>query len=140
MWSKDSEENMPNVDDHGLEVLKKAARNIDPVPKKDYALQVILVKDESGGTTPFSPVITNTPVPILNTEIEIKIPDNCKSFILRARKSSRLRMSYTAGGTNTEWITIPRGGYWIEEKRLEQKKVYIQSSINDNLIEVVAYI
>ena len=32
---------MPNVDDHGLEVLKKAAQNLDPAPKKNYALQVL---------------------------------------------------------------------------------------------------
>lgn len=38
---------MPNVDDHGLEVLKKAARNLSPTPKKDYALQTLLV-NESG--------------------------------------------------------------------------------------------
>lgn len=30
---------MPNVDDHGLEVLKKAARNIGDTPKTDYGLQ-----------------------------------------------------------------------------------------------------
>lgn len=32
---------MPNVDDHGLEVLKKAAVNLDPVSKRNYALQVV---------------------------------------------------------------------------------------------------
>lgn len=43
---------MPNVDDHGLEVLKKAARNIGAKPKQDYALQVIVVSEDgvaSGG-------------------------------------------------------------------------------------------
>lgn len=34
---------MPNVDDHGLEVLKKAATNIDPTTKRNYALQVFPV-------------------------------------------------------------------------------------------------
>lgn len=42
---------MPNVDDHGLEVLKKAALDIGVKPKTDYALQVHLVNPEdiSGG-------------------------------------------------------------------------------------------
>lgn len=31
---------MANVDDHGLEVLKKAAVNLDPTSKRNYALQV----------------------------------------------------------------------------------------------------
>ncbi len=33
---------MPNVDDHGLEVLKKAAVDIGDTPKRDYALQTVL--------------------------------------------------------------------------------------------------
>lgn len=33
---------MPNVDDHGLEVLKKAAIDIGSTPKRDYALQTVL--------------------------------------------------------------------------------------------------
>lgn len=32
---------MANVDDHGLEVLKKAAINLDPTKKRDYALQTV---------------------------------------------------------------------------------------------------
>lgn len=44
---------MPNVDDHGLEVLKKAARDLLPsgVAKRDYALQVWLMNPNeiSGG-------------------------------------------------------------------------------------------
>jgi len=32
---------MPNVDDHGLEVLKKAALDIGAIPKRDYALQTV---------------------------------------------------------------------------------------------------
>ena len=31
---------MGNVDDHGLEVLKKAAVNLDSTAKRDYALQI----------------------------------------------------------------------------------------------------
>ena len=43
---------MPNVDDHGLEVLKKAARDIGAKPKQDYALQVFVVNEgsTSGGS------------------------------------------------------------------------------------------
>lgn len=128
---------MPNVDDHGLEVLKKAARNLDVVPKKDYALQVIVVKDESGGTTPFTPLILNVPIPDADTEVEIDLPEDCKAFVLRSRKISRLKLAYSP--SSPEWVTIPRGGYWVEEKRLMGKNIYLQSSIGSNVIEVVAY-
>lgn len=42
---------MPNVDDHGLEVIKKAARDLlqGGIPKRDYALQVWVMNGSSGG-------------------------------------------------------------------------------------------
>ncbi len=42
---------MPNVDDHGLEVLKKAARDLltGGKAKNDYALQVWLMNSTTGG-------------------------------------------------------------------------------------------
>ena len=131
---------MPNVDDHGLEVLRKAARNIDPTPKKDYAIQVIIVQDESGGATTFTPSIQNVSIPLADTEVEITLPANTKTFILRARKNSRLRLAFSAGGTSTDWMTVPLGGYWIESRRLVSDKVYVQSSIASNILEVVSYI
>jgi hypothetical protein len=130
---------MPNVDDHGLEVLKKAARNIDPTPKKDYALQVVEVKNDIVGSGAYTPVIQNVAIPLKDVEIEIILPVSQKSFILKARKVSRLRLAFIVGGTSVEWVTIPRGGYWIEEKKLQDNKLYIQSSIDDNEIEVVTY-
>jgi len=42
---------MPNVDDHGLEVIRKAARDLlsGGTAKRDYALQVWLMNPTSGG-------------------------------------------------------------------------------------------
>lgn len=130
---------MPNVDDHGLEVLKKAARNIDVVPKKDYALQVIVVADESASGTPFTPVVNSHNIVNAATEYALALPVGTKSFILRARKTSRLRLAFNPGETNTNWVTIPLGGYWIESKRLSGSSVYIQSNIANNIIEVISY-
>lgn len=128
---------MPNVDDHGLEVLKKAARNLDPVPKRDYALQTWQVGDTSEGT---DPQILNVPVALADTEVEISLPSAYKSFILKSRKICRMKLAFVAGGTSDKWMTVPRGGYWVENKKVSSDKIYIQSDIADNLIEIVAYI
>lgn len=131
---------MPNVDDHGLEVLKKAARNLDPTPKKDYALQVIVVADEStGGGAPLSTTIINHSIPVKDVEHQINLPANCKAFLLRPRKNSRLKLSYDLGGTNTLFVTVPLGGYWVENKALQSASVFVQSSVDNNVIELVAY-
>lgn len=130
---------MPNVDDHGLEVLKKAARNLDPVPKKDYAIQTILVGDESVGGGIYTPTILNFSIPTKDIEVELSLPVGCKAFVLRPRKNSRLRIAYTAGGTTSSWASVPLGGYWVENKRLSSNKVFVQSSKDNNTIEIVAY-
>lgn len=130
---------MPNVDDHGLEVLKKAARNIDPTPKKDYALQVILIKDESAGGGTFIPQIQNIPIADKDVEVQITLPVDYKAFILRPRKVSRLKLAFGAGGTDAAWVTIPKGGLWVENKKLQSNILFVQSNIDDNIIEVVSY-
>lgn len=50
---------MPNVDEHGLEVLKKAAVNIGATPKTDYALQTIIKN-----TDPIAVSAAALPLPI----------------------------------------------------------------------------
>lgn len=130
---------MPNVDDHGLEVLKKAARNIDPVPKKDYALQVILVKDESAGGGTYAPEIQNVDLPTMNTEVEIDLTADHKGFILRSRKVARLRLAFVANGTNDKWVTIPLGGYYVENKKILGNKIFVQSNKDNTTLEVVIY-
>jgi hypothetical protein len=127
---------MPNVDDHGLEVLKKAARNIHPIPKKDYALQVILVGNESTAQGVYSPTIQNFPIALKDVVNELTLPINYKAFVLKSRKVSRLKISYESGGP---WVTIPKGGVYVENKRLDTNKIFIESSIDDNIIEVVSY-
>lgn len=130
---------MPNVDDHGLEVLKKAARNIDVVPKKDYALQVILVKDESVGGGIYTPEIKNVPLPTMDTEVEINLTADHKGFVLRSRKVARLRLAFVSGGTSIEWVTIPLGGYYVENKKIIGNKIFVQSNKDNTTLEVVIY-
>ena len=132
---------MPNVDDHGLEVLKKAARNIGDKPKKDYALQMIIVADESegGGAIASTPTIQNINIANADTEVEFTLPVNYKSFIMRPRRNARLRLAYALGETNVEWITIPLGGYWVEDKKLAVEKLYIQSNVPNTILEFVFY-
>lgn len=130
---------MPNVDDHGLEVLKKAARNLDPTPKRDYALQVIVVKDESVGGGVYSPEVLNISIPIKDTEVEVVLPEDFKAYILKSRKVSRLKIAFIEGGTNDDWFTIPLGGYWTETRKTQNNKLYVQSNKDDTILEVVVY-
>lgn len=132
---------MANVDDHGLEVLKKSARDIGVVPKRDYALQAIIVADESatGGAVASTPIISNFTIALADTEVEFTLPIDYKSFMFRARQTARLRMAYASGQTNVEWVTIPLGGVWGENKKLAPPKLYFQSNRANTVLEFVFY-
>jgi len=130
---------VPNVDDHGLEVLKKAARNIGAQPKQDYALQTILISDESTASPPSTPVILNQLIPLANVENEIVLPLGTKSFLLKARKICRLKLAYAQGETSVAWIEIPLGGFWKEVHPLASNKIYLQSDRDNQVIEILTY-
>lgn len=130
---------MPNVDDHGLEVLKKAARNIDPTPKKDYALQVIVVGEEGSGPPALTPTISNVSAPNAGEEIEINIPPGTHAIYLRPRKISRMRIAYALGDTSANYISVGKGGFWFESRKITSPKIYLQTDIDNNLIECVFY-
>lgn len=128
---------MPNVDDHGLEVLKKAARNLDVIPKKDYALQVILVKDESDAGKKFTPTIFNIEATADSTTT-IPLPENHLAFILRARKNSRFKLAYSEEGIDNTFISVPLGGYWIENKKIDSSNIYVVTN-RDTVLELITY-
>lgn len=130
---------MPNVDDHGLEVLKKAARNLDPVPKRDYALQVIVVGEEGSGPPALTPTISNVAAPNADEEIEINIPAGTHAIYLRPRKICRMRIAYVSGDTATNYVSIGKGGFWFESRKITAPKIFLQTDVDNNLIEAVFY-
>jgi len=131
---------MPTVGDHGLEVLRKAARDIGAKPLTDYALQVWLLNGGSESNVALAPTIQNISISTKDTEVEIAIPVNTKKFMIRARKISRLKLAFVAGESDTNFVTIPLGGAWIEANQITATSIFIQSSIDNNEIEFLTYI
>lgn len=92
---------MANVDDHGLEVLKKAARDIGAKPKTDYALQTHITnpsalvdaglstsaKQDTAQAT-LNSINNKTPplTPSGNTRVEPFLPPNYSRGVLGARR------------------------------------------------------
>ncbi len=93
----------PNVDDHGLEVLKKAAQDIGATPKTDYALQTIdvrktIVSTENSSTTALSPSQTFT------GEWESSLNYNCLTVGIKTDKAGVLYIEFSPDGVNNDSI------------------------------------
>lgn len=93
----------------------------------------------SGAVT--NPVITNTTLTLANTEYSISLPSNTIRFMLRARNSSRLQLSYVSGESNTEYITLLPGVIYIEKEVSTSVSLtlYIQSNTAGEVVELVSW-
>lgn len=102
---------MPNVDDHGLEVLKKAARNIGVTPKTDYALQVVDTPDVN--QTGLSSLITIG----IGATVELKVGATRKTdrqYINIQAKGTGIKFGFTSPATEfdafkDQLIVLPCG-------------------------------
>lgn len=141
---------MSDVDDHGLEVIKKAAEYVDPASptkKKDYYLKV-------GGSpsgdpippipvifdNPSTPKITNLLVPNQNIEVEHVLVPNCRRFLLRARGNSRVQFSFVSGESSTNFVTIPLGGYHeVDNVEIPQSSIFLQLNKDGDTVEILEW-
>ena len=124
------------VDDHGLEVLKKAGLDISG-NKTNYAIQTTVVSGSSSNTTAN---IVNILVSLANVEQTFSLPANCKGFLIRARQNCRMRLSYVVNGTTTAWITIGLGGYFKDDNKYSSQNIYYQVDRANTDIEILTYI
>lgn len=65
---------------------------------------------------PSLPSIQNVNVPTANTELSCTLPIDCKRFIIRVREGdTKVRLSFTSGGTSTNYFTINPGIVFSEQ-------------------------
>lgn len=151
---------MPYVDDHGLEVLKKAAHDVDvSVKYTDYYLQVGLMLAGNpateisvsnplpvsvvavGGITPSTtPTITNFSVALANTEVSHALQTNLKRLLVRSRDLYKIQFAFTATESSTKFITIPAGSSYTEtDLNLSGKTLYFQLS-TAGIVEILEWV
>lgn len=92
------------------------------------------------GVSSGNPNIFNISAPLSNTEYSQILPNGTTHFLIRARNNSKLQISYSAGQTNTTFLTITPGTiYTVDSVKLIGKTIYFRSTKDNTVIEIVAW-
>jgi len=92
-----------------------------------------------GAATTTTPVIYNLNIINQGTEYSQALPANTKAFLVRSRNKGRLRLAYSSGGTNADYVTIPNGSSFKDTNFYTSVTLYVQSTKPGDIIEIVAY-
>lgn len=87
-----------------------------------------------------TPNILNISIPAKNVETAIPLPNGTKILRFHARKDSKLQYSFTSGATDTTYKTLWPGNEFRENGiQLSSKVLYVRTSKDDEIIEVLAW-
>ncbi len=92
-----------------------------------------------GGSADTISTTFNVNIISAGTEVSQALPANTKNFIIRSRNKGSIRLAYTLGGTNTNYLTIPTGSSFVDEQFRTGATIYFQSTKPGDVIEIVAY-
>jgi hypothetical protein len=92
------------------------------------------------GLSKNAPTITNVTLGVAGTETAIALPADTVEYKVRARGTSRLQVSYTAGQSDTTYWTVPMGGCYFEERLAAgSRTLYLQATKDNEVIEIVSW-
>jgi hypothetical protein len=86
------------------------------------------------------PSITNTTLAVAGTEYTLPLPAGTKSFLLRSRGYSRLRIGYGINSTNTAWMEVSPGCSYRENGLGgTTTNIYVQSNSAGEVVELLSW-
>jgi hypothetical protein len=92
--------------------------------------------------TNLDPLITNIPVPLAATEQSFTFPLNTRKFLMKVRGGyATVRLSYVAGETATNWLTMDVGCEYTEENGTNYggKTVYFRLDKPSKVMEILTW-
>lgn len=107
--------------------------NVNP----DGSINVVL----QAGSAASSPTIFNVNVPTANTEVSQALPPDTKKFIIKVRDSAaKMQLAFTAGQSNTNYISVSRGVVFSEEGiSIAAGTVYFQLDKPSCVVEILTW-
>lgn len=80
----------------------------------------------------------NLVLTVAGGEYSYNLPDGVRTFTVQCRTSNDVRMSYDAGGTGTEYITIKAGAAYSPACELYTNgmKLYFQCAVAGLVVEI----
>jgi hypothetical protein len=98
----------------------------------------VCVSDSSGSSTTTA-TIFNISLGAVDTEQSQALPANTKSFILKTRGNSLLKLSYTSTESGIKYVTIPKQGVFTDDNFYTSQTIFFQSPQTSDVVEIVAY-
>lgn len=84
-------------------------------------------------------IIINGILTLANTEYKQALPLNCHKFSIKSRGNEVLKLSFVAGESGTNYLTIPTAiSYWEDNLRVNTN-IYVQSPVAGTIMEIVAW-
>lgn len=92
-----------------------------------------------GGSSDTTATIFNVSATIAGTEYNQALPANCKSFVIKARNRSTVRLAFSNGDTNTVYLTLKPGVSYEDKNFYSNQTLYFQADKPNEIIEILAY-
>lgn len=73
------------------------------------------------------------------TEYSQALSSGTKSFTIRSRGNSELKLAFTSGESGTKFVTIPKGASYSQEGLNFSGTLYFQANKNSETIEIVEW-
>lgn len=86
-----------------------------------------------------SPTVYNISVPLANTEVSQALSDNTKSFTIRVRGISSLKLAFVATESSTNYITVAAGSSYTAEGLNFTGSLYFQTNKASQTVEIVEW-
>lgn len=85
------------------------------------------------------PTIQNVSLALAATEYVVSLPSGTRRFLLKLRQFAPTQLSYIAGQSGTDYVTIGSGAFYGESELEVAPTLYIQSPLAGVTAEVVSW-
>lgn len=89
--------------------------------------------------TPANPLIYNIFVPVSNIETAQTLNLFTKTFLIRARGQSTMKVAFVAGDSALNYLTIPRGCNLFQDLVNFSGTIYFQTTLDNEVVEILEW-
>lgn len=131
-----------SVDDSGNEVLRKSAVVLDggagghTTKGSEYYIRVSDINATSGTV---ARSIANISLGPINTEQTYTLPIGAKSYLIRTRGASELKLAFVVTESGTKYITIPKRSSFNDCYAAGGLTLYFQSPQSSDVVEILTW-
>lgn len=87
-----------------------------------------------------TPTIYNVSVLLANTEVSQTLTNNTKSFLIRVRGASNLKLAFILGDSGINYITVPAGANYYADGLNFSGTLYFQTTKASQIVEILEWV